>query len=221
MLAGEAVVAIWNGIAEDVRDDFYAWHDLEHMPERAGIPGFLRGRRYIAADSGTAPEFFTLYEATSLPVLTGADYANRLNEPTEATRRVTRKFRDTRRAIARVIASHGPGVGGALLTVGFAGAEATHGALMQLAYDTAAAPRVTGAHLCVTDARASGVKSGESAGRTDISAPPALFFLIEATDIAALAGLLADAALRAVGAGALRRGFYRLEYLRGKTAFDA
>lgn len=221
MLAGEAVVAIWNGIAEDARDDFYAWHDLEHMPERAGIPGFLRGRRYIAADNRTAPEFFTLYEAASLPVLTGADYANRLNDPTAATQRVTRRFRDTRRAIGRVIASHGPGVGGALLTVGFAAAEATHDPLLRLARDTAAAPRVTGAHLCITDARASGVKSGESEGRTDISEPPALFFLVEATDIAALADLLADAPLAALGANGLRRGFYRLEYLRGKTAFSA
>lgn len=221
MLAGEAVVAIWNGIAEDARDDFYAWHDLEHMPERAGIPGFLRGRRYIAAGSGTAPEFFTLYEATSLPVLTGADYANRLNEPTEATRRVTRRFCDTRRAIARVLVSHGPGVGGALLTVGFASVKATHGALMRLACDTAAAPRVTGAHLCITDALASGMKSAEAAGRTDIGEPPAFFFLIEATDVAALAEILPDAAFGAVGAGDVGRGFYRLEYLRGKTAFRA
>lgn len=221
MLAGEAVVAIWNGIAEDARDDFYTWHNLEHIPERAGIPGFLRGRRYVAAGEGTAPEFFTLYEATSLPVLTGADYAQRLNEPSEATRRITRRFRATQRAIARVMASHGPGVGGAMLTVGVTVAEKAHGALMRLAHEVAAAKRVTGAHLCVTDARASGVKSGESAGRTDITDPPAAFFLVEATDIPALAEVLSDAALAAAGAGEPRRGLYRLEYLRGKTAFGS
>lgn len=221
MLAGEAVVAIWNGIADDAREDFYAWHNLEHMPERAGIPGFLRGRRYVAAGQGTVPEFFTLYEATSLPVLTGADYAQRLGEPTAATRRITRRFQATRRAIARVIASHGPGVGGAMLTVGFRAAEAAHGALMQLAYELAAAPRVTGAHLCMTDARASGVKSEESAGRSDISDPPSAFFLVEATDIPAMAEILSDATLAAAGAGEPWRGIYRLEYLRGKTAFSS
>src|SRR6201999_3863034 len=50
MLAGEAVVAIWNGIAPEARDAFHDWHINEHMPERVGIPGFRRGRRYIAAD---------------------------------------------------------------------------------------------------------------------------------------------------------------------------
>ena len=40
MLAGEAVVAIWNGIEPDSREQFYDWHVNEHMPERVGIPGF-------------------------------------------------------------------------------------------------------------------------------------------------------------------------------------
>ena len=40
MLAGEAVVAIWNGIEPEAREQFYDWHVNEHMPERAGIPGF-------------------------------------------------------------------------------------------------------------------------------------------------------------------------------------
>jgi len=79
-LAGQAVVAIWNGIAPEGRTEFYEWHNREHMPERVGIPGFQRGRRYIAR-YGT-PEFFTLYEADSAEVLVGQDYLNRLNNPT-------------------------------------------------------------------------------------------------------------------------------------------
>jgi len=47
-LAGKGAVAIWHDIVPEGRDEFYAWHGREHMPERAGIPGFLRGRRYIA-----------------------------------------------------------------------------------------------------------------------------------------------------------------------------
>ena len=39
MLAGEAVVAIWNAIEPDTREQFYDWHVNEHMPERVGIPG--------------------------------------------------------------------------------------------------------------------------------------------------------------------------------------
>jgi len=47
-LAGQGVVAIWNGIAPEGRAEFFEWHNREHMPERVGIPGFRRGRRYIA-----------------------------------------------------------------------------------------------------------------------------------------------------------------------------
>ena len=88
-LAGQAVVAIWNGIAEEGRTEFYEWHNREHMPERVGIPGFRRGRRYVAKYGH--PEFFTLYEADSAEVLVGQDYLNRLNNPTPWTRNACRR----------------------------------------------------------------------------------------------------------------------------------
>jgi len=49
-------------------------------PERVGIPGFLRGRRYIAVRG--APEFFTLYEATRTDVLAGPHYLERPQQST-------------------------------------------------------------------------------------------------------------------------------------------
>ena len=119
MLAGEAVIATWNGITPEGRDEFYAWHIQEHIPERVGIPGFRRGRRYVAVTPDTRPEFFTLYETDTMQVLQGVDYANRLNAPTPWTKAATAHFRDTARALARVLASEGPGMGGFLLTVRF------------------------------------------------------------------------------------------------------
>lgn len=221
MLAGEAVIAIWNGIEEDARADFYEWHDTEHMPERVGIPGFLRGRRFIAADGATVPEFFTLYEAASFPVLQGQDYANRLNNPTPWTRRVTARFRDTARSLARVVESRGPGMAGIMLTLRFAAEGADFGAVRRLLVAAVDAPRVTGAHLCVTDLEASGVPTTESANRTDITSPPGGIILVEATDAAALAPLFPESALATCGIAPVRRGLYRLEYVRAKTAFAA
>src|SRR5437763_3415368 len=120
-LAGQGVVAIWNGIAEEGRTEFYEWHNREHMPERVGIPGFRRGRRYGAKYGH--PEFFTLYEADSAEVLVGQDYLNRLNNPTPWTARVPPTFfRDTSRGICRVKLSLGVGQGGCMLTLRF-GAE--------------------------------------------------------------------------------------------------
>jgi len=46
------------------------WHIKEHIPERVGIPGFRRGRRYVALTPETHPEFFTLYETDTMQVLT-------------------------------------------------------------------------------------------------------------------------------------------------------
>ncbi|MCX7379931.1 MAG: hypothetical protein NT133_00615, partial [Alphaproteobacteria bacterium] len=82
------------------------------------------------------------------------------------------------------------------------------------------APRVTGAHLCVADRAASGVKTAEAQGRTDIGEPPAQFLMIEATDAAALADLAPEAALLAAGAMQITRGTYILEYTRNKTAWN-
>ena len=220
MLAGEAVVAIWNGIAPEARAQFYDWHTNEHMPERVGIPGFRRGRRYIAADADTAPEFFTLYEADTLQVLQGSDYANRLNNPTSGTRTTTAQFRDTSRALSRVIVSHGPGLGGVLLTVRFDCDEQHLPALRAMVRAAAQAARVTGAHLCMGDADASAVRTAETRDRTDIQVPPNLFIMVEATDAEALTNILPDASLIRAGAHApFVRGVYRLEYVRTKTAF--
>jgi hypothetical protein len=220
MLAGEAVVAIWNGIAPEGRANFYQWHLHEHMPERVGIPGFRRGRRFIATDSATQPEFFTLYETDTMQVLQGADYTGRLNAPTDWTKRSIVHFRDTSRGLARVVGSHGPGIGAAILTLRFDADPTAQAAIAALVRDAADTPRVAGAHLCIADDAASGVVTEEKRGRTDIQAPPRWIALVEATDPEALATLLSPALMQGAGArGEIRRGTYRLEHVRTKTAW--
>ena len=219
MLAGEAVVAIWNDIAPEARTQFYDWHINEHMPERVGIPGFRRGRRAIALDAETQPEFFTLYEADRFEVLTGADYAARLNDPTPATRAVTAQFRATTRALARVVESLGPGPGGILLTLRFEAEAMLAPELSAITRSCAGVPRVTGAHLCRTERDASALGTAETSARSDIEAPPAWFLLIEAADPLALDLAAVQQGVRAAGAhGPFVGGRYRLEYLRAKTA---
>jgi hypothetical protein len=114
-LAGHGALAIWHDIIPEGRDDFYAWHGREHMPERLGIPGFLRGRRYVAIDA--ALEFFNLYEAQSVEVLKGQDYSNRVNNPTPWTLRTTTHFRHVARSLCQVKATHGHGHGGLMATL--------------------------------------------------------------------------------------------------------
>lgn len=222
MLAGEGAVAIWNGIAEEGRAEFYAWHLHEHMPERLGIPGFLRGRRYRAADRETQPEFFTLYETLTFEVTQGVDYLNRLNAPTPWTKSATSHFRTTSRALTRVLASFGPGPGGALMSLRFdvpeSEAAAETEALKQLLLKLASMPEITGAHLLKADEVASGTKTNESKDRKDIETPARWAILVEACSARALKPALTMLRRRPVLKTALA-GRYLHEHTRLKTAF--
>ena len=80
-LAGGGAILIWNDIAPEGRDEFYAWHVREHIPERVAIPGFLRGSRYIAATPDSRPEFFTLYETRDVAVAASAPVAKSSESP--------------------------------------------------------------------------------------------------------------------------------------------
>lgn len=218
-LAGTGAILIWNDITPEGRDDFYAWHLTEHMPERAAVPGFRRGRRYVAIDEATSPEFFTLYETESADILTSAPYLARLNAPTEWTRRATSAFRSTARALTRVAVSLGPGAGGMLGTIRFAVAPGREAGLIEglrTATLPAAAvlPQVCGAHLCLTDLAASAERTAESRERTDIGAAPAWAVLIEACNEAPLRGAidLVSEALVGLGADTVTSGHYRFEY---------
>lgn len=224
MLAGEAVVAIWNGIAPEGRDEFYAWHIHEHMPERLGIPGFRRGRRYRSLDNATQPEFFTLYEVDTFQVLQGQDYANRLNAPTPWTRKATSHFQDTSRALARVLGSHGRGLGGVLLTLRFdvpnEEAEQTRKHLLAILPQIAEMPQIAGAHLCRADLDASDAKTNESKDRSDIKAPPRWFLMFEACSPEALGNVSELAGAEACVKNAVT-GRYVMEFTRLRTEWAA
>lgn len=224
MLAGEGAVAIWNDISEAGRAEFYAWHLHEHIPERVGIPGFVRGRRFRSADSATQPEFFTLYETTSFQVIQGTDYLSRLNEPTEWTRATTAHFQSTTRSLTRVAASHGVGSGGAMLTMRFDIADdAVQTAVPQISSALEAAsrlPRICGAHLLAADAGVSGKSTAESKDRKDILAPARWVVLLEGCDTDAF-GPVVDALERFTELRDAQKGRYLHEHTRLKTAWQA
>jgi hypothetical protein len=105
-MIGQAVLAIWFGIDPAGLEDFDRWYARQHLPERLSVPGFLRGRRYAAVGEG--PPFFTLYELDDGSVATSAAYLERLNNPTDWTRRVLPTFRHMlRNPYRRLAASPG------------------------------------------------------------------------------------------------------------------
>ena len=227
-LAGTGAVAIWHDIAPEGRSEFYAWHGREHMPERTGIPGFLRGRRYVAIDG--QPEFFNLYETDSPRTLTGPDYRARLNQPTPWTVSTVKHFRGVARSLCEVAASFGEGVGGLIATFRYAiedpRADEHRRRMSEVALpvlaDTAG---VAGCHLLVADAVASAVDTMESKVRTEKNLIPRWIVLVESWDDvesfkALCVELLADEAFEDLPATPAL-SIYRLQYVMAKLPRSA
>ena len=225
-LAGTGVVAIWHDLLPDAKDDFYEWHNREHMPERVGIPGFRRGRRYIAAKG--VPEYFNLYEADSPEVLGGQDYLNRLNAPTEWTKRVVPSFKNVARSICRVAFTSGVGSGGTILTMRFDVPGANRARAIEALVGRILPPLslrngISGVHLCLADEVVSKVETNEKKARADATMVPTWIGLIEGngvTDVQAAERALVSE-VQQLGATVPEIGVYTLELTRLKTPWSA
>lgn len=89
-----ALICAWMRVDLSDQADFLDFHTREHLPERLAIPGFQRGRRF---QSITTPQtLLMLYDVESLAVLTSAAYVERLNHPTDWTKRCMPLIRESR-----------------------------------------------------------------------------------------------------------------------------
>ncbi len=223
---GKGVLAIWNGIAADAEDEFVAWHVREHIPERVSLPGFLRGRRYIALEG--APRYFNFYETGSTADLTSDAYRARLNAPTEWTRRVVRHFTDTIRTVCTLAHSCGRGEGGWIETVRIPAVgdretfrAAIRSQVLEPALDR---PGIVAAHLLEGEAAASGVATAEKDLRKEPDKVVAWVLLVEAIGPDALKAartvVTGDAQLTACGAPVtgFERGIYALQFALADTS---
>ena len=216
-LLGRGVVALWHGLQDGGHADFYAWHNSEHMPERAAIRGFLRGRRY--QDHQDPPELLTLYETLDTDVLTSRDYLERLTAPTPRTVASVRAFTNLSRALAEVRFSQATGDGAVLRVFKFDVADAEAASvserLMRRLESICLVDGVVGVHLCATQRAASAIASVEKKDQVLLS-PAGWTLLIEFG--ADLQGLAADHPMHAdlLGAEAgitdLRSNVFHLQY---------
>ncbi|HYL79744.1 MAG TPA: hypothetical protein VEU07_02970 [Candidatus Acidoferrum sp.] len=77
----------------ELESEFHAWYNLEHVPERMSIPGFVSGRRYAALEG--LPRWLATYELTSAAVLESPEYRKWLGGPLQ-TAWTTRMIASTR-----------------------------------------------------------------------------------------------------------------------------
>ncbi len=221
-LLGKGVAAIWHDMAAQATPDYHHWHCHEHMPERVGIPGFLRGRRFVAVSG--EPEFFHFYETESLATLTSSAYLARLNDPTPWTQRVLPHFRNNNRTLSEVVCSAGQGTGAAMLTLRFEMDEAGDGQRWlagTLFPDLVARPGIVGAHLLRGDAAASQTQTQEKAMRERPDDVAAWVAFIEGLEPHYLESLrsdeLSDGAFLAHRVSAPDAGLYRLHFVLTKA----
>ena len=168
MKTGQAVMVNWSDVAPEHRHAYYDWHCREHMVGRVALPGFIRGRRCIAAKASR--DFLVWYEVESVDVLKSKAYLDKANAPSELTRRTTPYISNSSRALARVRESLSVGVGGCVLTLRFDARPGSEAALenhlgSKALPAIAAIPEITGAHFCVADMEASTIVPVERQGR--------------------------------------------------------
>ncbi len=218
-LMGGGAAAIWHNVRPEIEDDYNHWHCHEHVLERVGIPGFLRGRRCVAIDG--EPRFFHFYETESLATLTSKPYLNRLDDPTPRTRRIGPEIRDNNRTLAEVVASFGHGLGAAILTLRLATAEGQGERLEgwlsnEILPDLVGRLGIVGAHLLRGDRQASETGTEEKALRETADEIADRVLLVEAIEPHFLEALrhaeLSETALQAAGASHCTTGLYRLHF---------
>lgn len=223
-LCGGAVLAGWLSVDAADEASFNHWYAHEHLPDRVGVPGFLRGRRYAAV--GSAPtsrlRFFTLYEVQEMGTFTSPCYLDRRRNPTEWTRRTDQLIRSVTRKEYRVTHSSGQGTGGFLATLRFEPERRGMNALRRWISQTLIPrmledPRVLSVHLC--EAAADGRSpSGEKA-------PESWLLMVEASHEAALeaANIMAysdfPADLRGAGGAVIAEHFRLLASLSSGDRF--
>jgi hypothetical protein len=205
-MLGSAAVAIWFDVTPAMKAELEDWHSHEHMPERVGIPGFLRGTRSIALSG--AGSYFVLYEAAELATVTSGAYLERLNNPTPWSRKMMPHHLNVVRSLCRVRASAGGGLAHAVATIRFSPAQGRAESLaLWLAGDVLPAlprrPGLTGAHLLESEPAERTPPTAEQKirGGGDVRADRVLLVCgYDAEAVEAAAGQLAADALAAHGA---------------------
>lgn len=221
-LLGKGVLAIWNGMVPGQEDEFTRWHVQEHIPERVGVPGFLRGRRYVAVDGH--PPFFNFYETEDVAVLESPAYKERLNNPTPWTLATVKNFTDTSRTLCDVALTRGVGTGIFIETVEL---ETLKGddvfiATFESALDhLAGLDGIVGLHLLRGRVGQDKTMTEEKKLRGQPDSEVAWLLLVESIDpeplIVVRERALTDAFLTQIGSTRIKRGIYRLQYALDKS----
>src|SRR5262245_61530232 len=78
-----------------LEEEFNAWYDTEHIPERLSVPGFETALRYVCTDG--SPRYLAMYDLASADVLKSPPYLKvGFGNASPWTKRVTSRVRSYR-----------------------------------------------------------------------------------------------------------------------------
>src|SRR5256885_8673899 len=134
MSGSNAFLALWNGLdRSDAREEYEAWHAMEHVPGRVGLAGFLWARRYVRgsntggsdtgrSDAGGEPSaagssYFTVYGLQGLDALQTAQYADVIAHPTPWSARMRPRLSAFVRRPCALVATAGASTAAHLVAV--------------------------------------------------------------------------------------------------------
>jgi hypothetical protein len=210
---GSGALIAWHDVGPGREGEYLRWHSQEHMPERIAIPGFLRGRRYSV--NGPGPQFLILYEVADIEVFATAAYLERLNNPSDWTRRMMPSLWNMNRSLCRVEASAGTGIGRFMRTIRFSPASGQESVLQAtLGREVKAMAGVDGlcaAHLLIADHDKSSTPTRERSLRSGSDAVADWVLLIEGYDETAITHR--QASLPTEGAHDVQSSLYLIDHV--------
>ena len=104
-----AMLMVWTAIAAAEEAGFNDWYNREHLRERIGLPGFIRGRRYQAESGGTG--YLALYEISEASALQSEPYLRLKQSRDLRSLHFVPLFRNTIKATCDVVLQAGVGEG--------------------------------------------------------------------------------------------------------------
>ncbi|MGE3541320.1 MAG: hypothetical protein AB7N91_28285 [Candidatus Tectimicrobiota bacterium] len=84
---GDGLLMVYCEVPERYEEEFNAWYNTEHIPERLAIPGVLNAARYQAVAGG--PKYLACYELASPDAWYTAAWQQWLTNPTPWSRRMS------------------------------------------------------------------------------------------------------------------------------------
>ena len=84
-----------------MEEEYNAWIDTEHFPERMSVKGFMTGRRFVSCDR--MQRYLTLYDLTDVGVLHSKEYlAHTGDNLTPWSKRIVGRQRSTRHEASQI-----------------------------------------------------------------------------------------------------------------------